>query len=314
MFLSRTAPSPARRVATVVAALVTALLAAVLISTQPTSAATPAASGAPAAEPLQDQPPMAENDFPVTREAAYGDNRYTVFRPEDPQALGTPMPVLAFGNGACAHNNNSEVLQALTFVASKGFVVVNTGSADGSGTGVPDGQVLPGLLTDAITWAEQEQQRAGSPLYQRLDLTKVATAGHSCGGIEAMVAAQDERVGAAASVSSGFLPDGSLGGYTPDELDRLHSPILFIDGGPNDIAYNNSQANYNRTTVPAVVGTQPYAGHVGFITGAQMAEGMTVMVSFFDMVLNENEVARSYILDPSGLASQAPWQVRTKNF
>ncbi|WP_053716176.1 cellulose-binding domain-containing protein [Saccharothrix sp. NRRL B-16348] len=257
--------------------------------------------------------PMVENNFPVTREGAYGDNRFTVFRPSNPQAIDRPLPVLAFGNGACAHTNNSEVTRALTFIASKGFVVVDTGSVDGSPNGVPSGSPIPSLLTDAITWAEREQNRSGAVLRQRLDLGKVATAGHSCGGLEAMVAAQDRRVSGVVSLNSGFFADGSFG-YPRSEVGKLHTPAMFMDGGPSDIAYANNQATYDLATVPAVLARQPEAGHGGFIGGSQLTDGMTTVVQFLDMVLNGNQTARAYILSPSGLAAKAPWVVASKNF
>ncbi|PGH47563.1 hypothetical protein [Streptomyces sp. Ru87] len=306
-------PPLARRAATVLVALLLAAAAAVTTGAPSAPAATQATSTSTPSPQAPTDPPAVDNDFPVTREGAYGDNRYTVFRPTDPQAAGHPLPVLAFGNGACAHTDNSEVTQALTFIASKGFVVVDTGSADGSSNGVPSGRPIPSLLTDAITWAEQEQNRPDSPLSQQLDLTRVATAGHSCGGLEALVAAQDDRVSAVVSLNSGFFEDGSLG-YPRSELQKLHTPVMFMDGGSADTAYANSQANYGLVTVPAVLASQPQAGHVGFITGSQLAEGMTAAVSFLDMVLNGNETARDYILDPGGLASQAPWTVAAKNF
>ncbi|MDQ2586914.1 hypothetical protein CKY47_23570 [Saccharothrix yanglingensis] len=257
--------------------------------------------------------PAVENNFAVTREAAHGDNRYTVFRPANPQSVGRTLPVLAFGNGACAHTDNREVTRALTFIASKGFVVVDTGSVDGSPNGVPSGSPIPSLLTDAISWAAREQNRSGSPLAQRLDLTRVATAGHSCGGLEALIAAQDSRVSAVVSLDSGLFADGSFG-YSRSELRKLHSPALFMDGGPSDIAYENTQANYDLVTVPAVLARHPQAGHVGFITGNQMTDGMTTVVQFLDMVLYGNQTARDYILSPSGLAAKYPWTVAGKNF
>ncbi|MBX6385373.1 MAG: hypothetical protein IRZ07_20765, partial [Microbispora sp.] len=257
--------------------------------------------------------PAIENNFPVTREGAYGTNRYTVFRPSNPAAVGHPMPVLVFGNGACAHTDGSEVIQALTFIAARGFVVVDTASVDGSPNGVQSGSPIPSLLTDAISWAERENARAGSPLYQRLDLSKVAAAGHSCGGLEALIAGQDQRVKSVVSLDSGLFADGSFG-YSRAELYKLHTPVLFLDGGPSDIAYDNSRANYDLVQVPAVLAEHPQAGHVGFITGSQMTDGMTVVVQFLDMTLNGNATARAYILDPSGLAARAPWTVRNKNF
>ncbi|HEX7308555.1 cellulose binding domain-containing protein [Lentzea sp.] len=289
-------------------------------ATSGTSSAVPSAftlNGEVCTGSVTEPPPggstLVGNNFPVTREGAYGDNRYTVFRPANPQAVGVPMPVLVFGNGACAHTNNSEVTRALTFIASKGVVVVDTGSVDGSANGVPSGSPIPSLLTDAITWAQREQNRSGAPLSQRLDLTKVAAAGHSCGGIEALIAAQDSRVDAVVSLDSGLFADGSFG-YSRAELARLHTPALFMAGGPSDIAYDNTRANYDLVTVPAVLAMHPQAGHVGFITGNQMTDGMTTVVQFLDMVLNGNATARSYILDPSGLASKSPWTVSKKNF
>ncbi len=282
-------------------------------SPSPTSSPSPSPSASPSASPTPPSRPAIDNNFPVTREGAYGTNRYTVFRPSNPSVVGRAMPVLVFGNGACAHTNGSEVIQALTFIAARGFVVVDTASVDGSSNGVQSGSPIPSLLTDGIGWAERENARTGSPLYQRLDLSRVAAAGHSCGGLEALVAAQDRRVKSVVSLDSGFFADGSFG-YPRSELSKLHTPVMFLDGGSSDIAYDNTRANYDLAQVPAVLAEQSQAGHVGFITGAQMSEGMTAVVQFLDMTLNDNATARSYILGPSGLAARPSWTVRSKNF
>ncbi|MFG1860132.1 cellulose binding domain-containing protein [Microbispora bryophytorum] len=282
-------------------------------SLTPSPSPSPTASPSPSASPTPPSQPAIDNNFPVTREGAYGTNRYTVFRPTNPSAVGRPMPVLVFGNGACAHTNGSEVIQALTFIASRGFVVVDTASVDGSSNGVQSGSPIPSLLTDGISWAERENARTASPLYQRLDLSRVAAAGHSCGGLEALVAAQDRRVKSVVSLDSGFFADGSFG-YPRSELSKLHTPVMFMDGGSSDIAYDNTRANYDLAQMPAVLAEQSQAGHVGFITGAQMSEGMTAVVQFLDMTLNGNATARSYILGSSGLAARASWTVRSKNF
>lgn len=273
----------------------------------------PATSSPATSTPPPATGPMIDNSYSVTREGAYGTNRYTVFRPSTPASVGRPMPVLVFGNGACAHTDNSEVTRALTFVAARGFVVVDMGSVNGASNGVPSGSPIPSLLTEAITWAERENARGGAALYQRLDLSKVAVAGHSCGGLEALVAAQDPRVKSVVALDSGFFADGSFG-YSRSELARLHTPALFMDGGPSDIAYANNQANYDLATVPSVLARHSQAGHVGFITGSQLTAGMTVVVQFLDMTLNGNTSARTYILGPGGLANVASWTVSRKNF
>jgi predicted alpha/beta-hydrolase family hydrolase len=288
------------------------------VASQPPSS--PAPSSSPSSSPSG--PGAIDTTYPVTREAAAGSNNYyTVFRPSDPGSVGRTLPVVVFGNGACAHTDNSEVTRALTFIASHGFVVVDEGSVNGSANGLSSGSVQPSLLTGAITWAQNENVRSGAPLYQRLDLSRVATAGHSCGGLEALVAGEDPRVKAVISLDSGFFADGSFG-YPRSELTKLHTPVLFMDGGSSDIAYANTQANYDLVTVQAILAEQSQAGHAGFIDGlrnggtdaSMIGEGMTVVVQFLDFQLNGNAAAKSYLLGASGLATKPSWTVRSKNF
>ncbi|MFN8074090.1 MAG: hypothetical protein U0Q15_01575 [Kineosporiaceae bacterium] len=262
----------------------------------------------------QPSTPLVNNTYAVTREAAFNSREHVVFRPSDPAAVGRPMPVLAFGNGACAHNNGSEVIGLLSAIAAKGIVIVDTANMSGSGTGNTDGSPIPAILTRAISWAETENNRAGSPLQGRLDLTRVATAGHSCGGLEALVAGADPRVKAVISLDSGLFADASFG-YSRAELQKLHSPVMFMDGGSGDIAYDNTRANYDLVNhVPAVNVSNSFAGHTGFITGQQRGDAVTVVVQFLDAVLNGQSSAKSFIVDPSGLASRQGWSVRSKNW
>jgi hypothetical protein len=255
---------------------------------------------------------LIDNNFAVTREAAYGtNNRYTVNRPANPAAVTGTMPVLAYGNSGCAHGSSSMEAPMLSLVAARGIVVVQEGAVSGQATGVPSG-VAPSLLTDAITWAEKENARSGSPLAGRLDLTKVAVAGHSCGGLEALLAGADPRVKAVVSLDSGFFANGGLGG-SPAELNKLHSPVIFMDGGPSDIAYAQSRDNYDRVTVPAVLAEQASAGHGGFVTGTYRTDAMAAVVQFLDYTLNGNPAGRTFLLQPSGLMAKAGWTVKSKN-
>lgn len=301
---------------TVAAVGVSLLAAAGAVATQPawaTSLPANTSADAPAGVPAAAAgASLADNNFAVTREAAYGTNNfYTVNRPTDLSAVTFKMPVIAFGNGGCRHESGALEANMLKYVASRGIVVVQEGAVTGSATGVPTG-VSPKLLTDAITWAEKENARTGAPLAGKLDLTKVAVSGQSCGGIEALLAGADPRVKAVISVNSGFFANGSLGG-TPAELAKLHSPVLFLDGGPSDIATTQSQDNYGRVTVPAVLASQASAGHVGFLIGTYGADAMLALVHFVDYTLNGNTAGRSFLVDPTGLASKTGWTVKNKN-
>lgn len=60
-------------------------------------------------------------------------------------------------------------------------------------------------LIDAIDWAIRENSRAGSIYFKRLDPSMVAVMGHSCGGLQAIVAAGNARVKTAVVLNSGIL-------------------------------------------------------------------------------------------------------------
>lgn len=161
---------------------------------------------------------------------------------------------------------------------------------------------MPAVITDAITWAERENGRPGSELRN--------------------VAAADARVKSVLSLDSGFFADGTLG-YGRENLRKLHTPVLFADGGPSDVAYANSGENYDLVTVPAVRATNAAAGHTGFVYGQRdgspdpsvREEAVRVLVAWFDFTLNGNRTARGYFLGAGcGLCATPGWTVTSKNF
>ncbi|MDQ7808642.1 hypothetical protein Q5425_33330 [Amycolatopsis sp. A133] len=282
--------------------------------------------GSPEAEVAAPPAPPASSVFhPVVREAAAGTGdyaaEYTVYRPADLGAGPGRLPVVVFGNGACRHTSNNELLTLETLLAAHGFVVVAVGGFDEPAL-TENGSPEPAVITDAITWAERENGRRGSALRNRLDPRRIGVAGHSCGGIEALVAGADPRVKSVLSLDSGFFADGTLG-YGRENLQKLHTPVLFADGGPDDVAYPNSGANYDLVTVPAVRATNPAAGHTGFVYGQRAElpdpsvreEAVRVLTAWFDFTLNGNRTARGYFLGAGcGLCATPGWTVTSKNF
>ncbi|NYI93314.1 hypothetical protein HNR02_006689 [Amycolatopsis endophytica] len=242
---------------------------------------------------------------------------YTIYRPAGTDGK---LPVVVIGNGACRHLSNNALLSAEMLVAAHGFVVVAVGAFDEPATD-ENGTPVPEVLTDGITWAERENTRKGSDLRGHLDLDRVAVAGHSCGGLEALVAGADPRVKSVASLNSGFFADGRYG-YGREELAKLHTPALFLDGGPSDVAYENSRANYDLATVPAVRASNPAAGHSGFWIGTRDSdadpsmreEGVAVLVDWLDFTLNGNRAARDRFLGSCTLCTSRGWEVASKNF
>ncbi len=89
------------------------------------------------------------------------------------------------------------------------------------------------MLVDAIDWAVAENSGAGSKYRGRIDTTKVAVMGQSCGGIETYEVADDPRITTTVLWNSGLLRDSQ--NYL---LSRLRAPIAYFIGGPSDIAHH----------------------------------------------------------------------------
>src|SRR5579875_3616668 len=71
---------------------------------------------------------------------------------------------------------------------------------------LPPPATHPAQLIAAMNWAIAENQRSGSKYYQRLDSTKVAVMGQSCGGVQAIEVAADPRITTAVIWNSGLFP------------------------------------------------------------------------------------------------------------
>ena len=118
------------------------------------------------------------------------------------------------------------------------------------------------MLTQAIDWAVAENSRSGSPLRDRIDTSKIAVAGFSCGGLEAYAVSGVARVSTTMIFSSGLLNDGD-----DYQLRRLDHPIAYIIGGPSDIAYPNAIDDWGKllgdtAAVTAMLDRLLHHGHV----------------------------------------------------
>jgi hypothetical protein len=148
------------------------------------------------------------------------------------------LPIIAWGNGADNMCSNSSLPYAafLSEIASHGYFVVAVGNDDidyppPDGLGIlADGRPLrtqASALTKAVDWAVAENSRAGSPYEGKLDTSKIAYAGHACGGQQAMAASSDPRTTTTVLLNSAaeFSPGSS---YTHK------TSIAYFEGGQDD--------------------------------------------------------------------------------
>ena len=141
---------------------------------------------------------------------------HTIFRPKDLSAFGgrVKLPILAWGNGGCA-NSPAAHQNYLSEIASHGFMIVAIGPvpAPGGGRGGAGGGAGGGnSLLDAVNWAIAQNGDSASAYKGKLDVSKVAVFGHSCGGLQALEVSGDPRISTTVVVDSGILNAGAAPG------------------------------------------------------------------------------------------------------
>ncbi len=245
---------------------------------------------------------------------------HTVFRPQDLNALGekVKLPIVVWGNGACA-NSPWEHVNFLSEVASHGFLVVAIGPMPAEGQrGAAGGPTKSPMLTDAIEWAIAQNSERSSQYYQKLDTNRIAVAGMSCGGLQALEVAPDTRISTVMICNSGILGDPGRGmpgmpNLTKDQLAKLHTPVIYILGGEKDIAYKNGMDDFRRINHLPVFAANLNVGHGGTYGRPHGGEFAEVATAWFQWRLKDDEeAAKMFVGDPCGLAQVEGWKVEKK--
>lgn len=243
---------------------------------------------------------------------------HTVFKPQDLSKFGKdhPMPILVWGNGACA-NSPHEHLNFLTEIASHGFFVVAIGIMPGEGEQVYEITGSKSLL-DAIDWAIAQNADPNSMYYQKLDIDKIAAAGMSCGGLQTLDICQDPRLKTVMICNSGLFqnPVEAKSGMpmpSKEKLQAIHTPVIYIIGGETDIAYHNGMDDYSRIGhVPAFVANLN-VGHGGTYAQPNGGEFGVVATNWLLWQLQGDKTAeKMFAGDPCLLAQREGWVVDKK--
>jgi dienelactone hydrolase len=244
---------------------------------------------------------------------------HTVFRPQDLKSFGRgkKLPIIAWGNGACA-NSPWEHVNFLSEVASHGFLVVAIGPMPQEGEH-GSGRSVSSQMTDAINWAIAQNSDKTSALYNKVDVSRIAVSGMSCGGLQTLETAPDPRVTTTVVCNSGILGDAGSGmsgmpALKKDHLLKLHTPTLYLLGGEKDIAYKNGMDDYSRINHVPVFVANLDVGHGGTYGKPHGGEFAKVATAWYQWQLQGNKkAARMFTGNPSGLAKDPQWKVEKKN-
>ena len=142
--------------------------------------------------------------------------------------------------------------------------------------------------------------------YNKLDVKNIAAAGMSCGGLQTLVNAADTRLKAIMICNSGSFidPSGAV----------IHTPVMYLLGGPTDIAYENGMDDFKQIDhVPAIAVNYP-VGHGGTYGQPHGGEFSIAALAWLNWQLKGDKEAQKMLVgSPSGLEQRPDWTVERKN-
>ena len=259
---------------------------------------------------------------------------YVVYRPADLAPFaGGELGLFVWGNGGCAADGSSQ-RQHLAEIASYGYLVIAPGkwrsgpnAKDPPSTPRPAGANPMSLasptsaadLTRALDWALAESGRQGSKYSGLIDPEAVAAGGFSCGGVQALTIAGDARLATVVVQNSGLVPEPgnspSAMNLPKSALSALHTPVLYLDGGPTDIAYENGMDDFSRiANVPAVMVNTP-TGHGGTYHEPMGGKNAGIVVDWLQWQLRgDASAARTFVGANCRLCTDSGATIERKNF
>jgi predicted dienelactone hydrolase len=225
--------------------------------------------------------------LPTTMEYPAEEPWFNVYRPENLDATGEPLPVIAWANGGC-YRSDFTWEPLFKRWAAGGFVVLALTMHPERGAMVQTSIAEQGGLVD---WALKQAMAKDGAYAGKLDPEQIVAAGNSCGGVTALgLAAQDPRIAAVfvLSGSSGF------GAANRAVIDKISVPVGYIVGGPQDIAGGNATSDYDALPdgVPAMIVSRFEGDHRTVSTDpAILAHEAEIALNWMDLALYGTEEA-----------------------
>jgi hypothetical protein len=242
--------------------------------------------------------------------------QFTIFRPKDLGA-GKKYPIIAWGQGGCStdgltHSEHNGQM------ASNGYLLIADGTPNGSGGGCGSGYSMDlrgGVcLLNAIKWAIKENNDPCSQYYQSLDTTKTAAFGFSCGGIMAEGAGSSKDP----VLTTFMLNSSGQTSLNQSVIDSFQTPVLFLEGGTSDMAYENGKRDYNAIktgAVPAMF-VSTNVGHGGTLGDDNGGAFGKVNLAWLNWWLKGDTGAtgKGYLVGSTcSICSNSAWEMMSKN-
>ncbi len=237
---------------------------------------------------------------------------HTLFVPQDlsPFSSGNPLPVLVWGNGACT-NSPWEHYKFLNEIASHGFIVLATGYIPMEEKPYHGPMSTTQQQIESIDWAFAQNNDPQSPYYGKIDVKNICVAGMSCGGLQTLFNCADPRITSLMICNSGLFnqqnASQAVGGMPmppKEKLNEIHTPVIYILGGPTDIAYENGMDDFHRIShVPACAANFP-VGHGGTYREPHGGEFTVVALAWLQWQLKGDKTAAQMFKGKTPLLSK----------
>ncbi|KAI1343447.1 hypothetical protein F5Y15DRAFT_427834 [Xylariaceae sp. FL0016] len=242
--------------------------------------------------------------YPAHATTDAGLPNHTIYAPKTPPPANLSLPFISWGNGGCA-TSSASYRNFLTEIASHGYVI----AADGPMTGAGTGQSRVSDSRASIDWA----MRGGAAKFGSVNLDNITTAGHSCGGLEAMSTAyHDEKVKRIMMFDIAIFQDERR--YL---LSEIKVPVAWFVGGPKDMGYPNAEKDYGLLNegLPAYKASLD-TGHGGTYNATNGGKFGKAAVAYLEWQYRADTTSRAVLLNPESdgsLVSQH-WNVTYKNW
>lgn len=255
---------------------------------------------------------------------------YTIYHHPDMKAIVAkdgPLPILVFGNGGCSRST-SGYIPMINEIVNSGYIVIAVGTPAApqprprpqggqpqARPQAPQGGAPQGVdfanagkednLIDAVDWICLNNGNPDSDYYHCADIFHIAVSGHSCGGAQALRVSYDPRVTTTILFNSG-IGEMNMAGATPNVINELHAPLLYLIGGPEDVAYPNAAIDMKRIEgVPAVSANFP-VGHGGTYSQPQGGVLAKIAIQWLDWQLKGKKEASKFFVDKKYREAQYP--------
>jgi hypothetical protein len=214
--------------------------------------------------------------------------------PEEIGKDGVKHPIFLFGPGGGTTPSTYETSgMHWDRYGSYGFVIYVLPRSTGDGAAMKAG----------LDWVLMQNDMMGSPLYQKLDTSKVCAAGHSQGSVTTFDFMPDDRVTTTIHISG-----GSFDGMGPSHLSK---DTMFLCGpsGSADVAFPQCETDFANSKVPTFYTNIQGSDH---LTSGRL--GWAAIIAWMLWHLAGHEEWRKEFVEPTGKFHMGIYKSQIKNW